>query len=202
MPRPRKFQEATAVRAARDVFRRRGYAATSLSDLSEATGLGKGSIYNAFGDKETLYRRAFHDYCQESIATTDAILAGPDSGIESAFGYLRQVIEETVADDEHMGCMIAKATTERVPESPEVLSEAGTTLRHMEDMLGVSVRRGQAAGQVDPSLDPDQLSLLILCITRGIEALCKADYTAEELHGIEAIVQQLVRGYTAARATS
>ncbi len=196
MPRPRKFHEATAVRAARDVFRRRGYAATSLTDLSEATGLGKGSIYNTFGDKETIYRRAFHDYCQESIATSDAIFADADSGIETAFGYVRQIIDETVADAEHMGCMIAKATTERVPESPAVLEEAGRTLGHMQDLLRVSVIRGQAAGQVDSSLDSAQLSLLMLCITRGIEALGKADYTTDDLRGIESIIRQLIDGYT------
>ncbi len=196
MPRPRKFNEVTAVRAARDVFRRRGYAATSLSDLSETTGLGKGSIYNTFGDKETIYRRAFHDYCQESIATSDAIFANADSGIETAFGYVRQIIDETVADTEHMGCMIAKATTERVPESPAVLEEADNTLRHMQELLRSSVLRGRAAGQVENSLDADRLSLLILCVTRGIEALGKAGYEANELQGIESITRQLIDGYT------
>ncbi|GAB3601615.1 TetR/AcrR family transcriptional regulator [Microbacterium tumbae] len=194
MARPRKFDEHSTVQTARDVFRRRGYAATSISDLSEATGLGKGSIYNAFGDKETLYRRAFDDYCRASISTSDAILDDADAGIEAAFAYVHQVVEDTVADEEHIGCMIAKVTTERVPEAPAVLEEASETLRHMESLLGDGIRQGQAVDQIDHALDPDELALLLLCITRGIDALGKAGYTAAELERIEQVSRRLIVG--------
>ena len=54
MARPRTFDEADVVEAARDQFWNRGYAATSVDDLTAATGLGKGSLYGAFGDKHSL----------------------------------------------------------------------------------------------------------------------------------------------------
>ncbi|MGH8920910.1 MAG: TetR/AcrR family transcriptional regulator, partial [Actinomycetes bacterium] len=57
MARPRKFDEQTVVRAARDQFWRTGYTATSLDDLMAATGLGRASIYAAFGDKHALFVR-------------------------------------------------------------------------------------------------------------------------------------------------
>jgi TetR/AcrR family transcriptional repressor of nem operon len=58
MARPRKFTEEDVVTAARDQFWSAGYAGTSLEDLTEATGLGRGSLYGAFGDKHALYLRA------------------------------------------------------------------------------------------------------------------------------------------------
>ena len=72
MARPRKFAEGDVVAAARDEFWTRGYAATSVDDLTAATGLGKGSLYGAFGDKHGLYLRALDDY----IA---GLNAGPDA---------------------------------------------------------------------------------------------------------------------------
>ena len=62
MPRPREFDESDVVAAARDEFWSRGYAATSVDDLTAVTGLGKGSLYGAFGDKHGLFLRALDDY--------------------------------------------------------------------------------------------------------------------------------------------
>ena len=67
MARPRTFDESDVVAAARDEFWSRGYAATSVDDLTAATGLGKGSLYGAFGDKHSLYLRALDDYISSSL---------------------------------------------------------------------------------------------------------------------------------------
>lgn len=57
MGRPRQYDEADAVEAASKVFRRRGYAATSVDHLVEATGMHRGSLYGAFGSKHGLFLR-------------------------------------------------------------------------------------------------------------------------------------------------
>lgn len=58
MGRPRQFEEARVVRLAAAVFQRRGYAATSVDDLVEATGVHRGSLYGVFGSKHGLFLRA------------------------------------------------------------------------------------------------------------------------------------------------
>ena len=77
MARPRKFAEGEVVTAARDEFWTRGYAATSVDDLTAATGLGKGSLYGAFGDKHGLYLRALDDYIASSLDEVRAQLQDP-----------------------------------------------------------------------------------------------------------------------------
>ena len=67
MPRPREFDEADVVAAARDEFWTRGYVATSVDDLTTVTGLGKGSLYGAFGDKHGLFLRALDDYITSAL---------------------------------------------------------------------------------------------------------------------------------------
>ena len=74
MARPRKFDESDVIAAARDEFRDRGYAATSVDDLTAATGLGKGSLYGAFGDKHSIYLRALDDYISSSLDVVRTVL--------------------------------------------------------------------------------------------------------------------------------
>ena len=77
MPRPRTFDESDVIAAARDEFWSRGYGATSVEDLTAATGLGKGSLYGAFGDKHALFIRALDDYITTALDGVHAQLPTP-----------------------------------------------------------------------------------------------------------------------------
>ena len=77
MARPRSFDEAAVLRAARDKFWSSGYAGTKVDDIAAATGLGKGSLYGAFGDKHALFLRVYDDYCTEADEGTRRALKAP-----------------------------------------------------------------------------------------------------------------------------
>ena len=62
MPRPKEFSEIAALDAAVDCFWQRGYEATSMRDLAVSMGISAPSLYNAFGDKQTLFARALERY--------------------------------------------------------------------------------------------------------------------------------------------
>ena len=70
MARPREFDETQVLEAARDAFWSTGYGGTSIDDLTTATGLGKGSLYAAFGGKRELFERVFTEHCEEAVAQT------------------------------------------------------------------------------------------------------------------------------------
>lgn len=191
MARPRKFDEATALRGARAAFRRTGYAGTSLSDLTEATGLGKGSLYNAFGDKRQLFERVLGDYCDEVDALTDQRV-GEDAGLDAALGYVRTMVDDTIADQESVGCMIAKVTSELAHSEPVFVERASQTLHHAEDAITEALTRAQASGEWNSHEDPREVSQLMIAISRGIDALGKAGYSAEALRAIEQTAARLI----------
>ena len=85
MARPRQFDEKRVLRAVRDQFWDAGYAASSLEDLMRVSGLGKGSLYAASGDKRQLFLRALRSY-------TDA-----------THGYLREMLDSAVRPWTHCG---------------------------------------------------------------------------------------------------
>src|ERR1700755_941704 len=113
MPRPRKFDESDVVAAARDEFWTRGYAATSVDDLTAATGLGKGSLYGAFGDKHGLFLRALEDYITSALDGVHADLRDTRySAYERLTRHLRAQAKAIAADTGRRGCMMAKSAAE------------------------------------------------------------------------------------------
>src|SRR6516164_10718768 len=68
--RPRAYQPEVALGKALDLFRKGGFAATSLDDLSAATGMNRPSLYGAFGDKRELYIKSYQRYRDDARAAT------------------------------------------------------------------------------------------------------------------------------------
>jgi len=78
MARPRSFDERRVLELARDRFWATGYAGTRMDDIAEATGLGKGSLYGAFGDKSALFRKSLLRYAETYHPLYQRALSGPN----------------------------------------------------------------------------------------------------------------------------
>jgi AcrR family transcriptional regulator len=185
MARPRSFDQDAVLRAARDQFWATGYAGTKVDDIAAATGLGKGSLYGAFGDKHALFLRVFDDYCTEATESTRRALDGPDSG---AYQRLRDhvfaIAVATGADRELRGCLLAKSTAECAEHDEAVAARAQRAFRDLQARLTDCVAAAQRAGDLADDQPPDQLAGLLLAVLRGIEALGKGGAKPETLHSV------------------
>lgn len=185
MARPRKFDEQQVLRTARDEFWATGYAGTSIDAVATVTGLGKGSLYGAFGDKHKLFIRVFDDYCADVTEATVRALSGPDT---EAFARLQAHVRAVAAgggtDSAHRGCFLAKGTAELSEHDPEVAARARQAFTALEQALTANIEAAQLNGDVDPAADARAQARLILAVLRGIEALGKADVDADSLRSI------------------
>lgn len=185
MARPRSFDERAVLRTARDQFWSTGYAGTKIDDIAAATGLGKGSLYGAFGDKHALFLRVFDDYCTEAAEATRRTLAGPDS---EAYRRLREhvlaIAEATAADRDRRGCLIAKSTAECAQHDEAIAARSHQAFRELHDQLAGCIAAAQRAGDIAEGHDPAHLASLLLAVNRGIEALGKGGSSPAELHTI------------------
>lgn len=109
MGRPRQFDENSALDAAAAAFRQRGYAATSIDHLVEATGVHRGSLYGAFGSKHGLFLRVLDAAATSNTASTERLdvvlialleLAPDDPPVRERVAAL---IEETEITGEQLG---------------------------------------------------------------------------------------------------
>jgi TetR/AcrR family transcriptional regulator, transcriptional repressor for nem operon len=177
MARPRKFVEEDVVAAARDQFWSAGYAGTSLDDLTAATGLGRGSLYGAFGDKHALYMRALEDYCAVTMASISADLEAPGvPAFERLISHLRNKARTTPADARR-GCLIAKSAAELGASDRDVARRVKHAMQRYQAVLTDTIAAAQRDGDLDPDVEPDELALVVLTFLRGSEALRKSGYS-------------------------
>jgi TetR/AcrR family transcriptional repressor of nem operon len=186
MGRPRKFDEEQVLRAARDEFWKNGYAATSVDDLMKATGLGKGSLYGAFGDKHQLFLKVLGSYAHEtSDGVCDAVAGG-----ERAIDVLRGFFTSEPADDGPValrrGCFLANSSTELATRDPEVTGCARATYQAVEDCFTNAVARAVAEGDLPEDTNPRELGRLLLAIQQGLQFLLKTEMAPEALREIGA----------------
>ena len=192
MARPRKFDEQDVLVAARRQFNETGYHGTSVEDLSRATGLSKGSIYGAFGDKDGLFQRVFEDYCAASDDGAAARLLGPE---DQALDRARDWLRTSPSKINRHGCLLAKATAELASEKEAVATRSHAAYVTLLDSCRQLVEQAQRAGHVDPAADAAALGGLILATHRGLEALGKAGVDIETLNAIaDAAIDSITLG--------
>lgn len=185
MARPREFDEGKVLRAAREQFWSTGYAGTSMDAIAAATGLGKGSLYGAFGDKHQLFLRVFDAYCTDITEAVGRNLDGPDDqAFERLCAHMRAVAAKTAADTARRGCLLAKGTAELSEHDADVAARSLRTFDILEESLAVDIQAAQRHGDIDPTADPRQLADLVLAVLRGIEALGKAGKDQATLQAI------------------
>ena len=174
MARPRKFVEDQVIGAARDQFWAHGYAGTSLDDLVAVTGLGRGSLYGAFGDKHTIFMRALDEY---STATMAAVRAELRDSAESAYdrlvGHIRSMARINATDSKRRGCLTAKSAAELAATDKAVARRVKRFLDTYQSELEETIAAAQREGDVDSAVNSRELAALVLALLRGMEALRK-----------------------------
>lgn len=161
-----------ALTAVREEFWRHGYAGTSVDRLLEATNLGKGSFYAAFGDKRMLFLRVLQEYATTRVATMRDLHRGSRRAIEALQATLRPALQATVRPAlGPRGCFLANCTAELSPQDADVVALARTTCGAFEDIFIETIRRAVAEGDLPRATRPRALASLLLAAANGLEFL-------------------------------
>ena len=182
VPRPREFDEDCVVAAIRQVFWDKGYAATSVDDLMRASGLGKGSLYGAFGDKHNLFLRVLREY----NAANDRMLHERLAAVPRGIDLVREFVRGPSCDSEsaRRGCLLANTTAELAASMPDVAAEARRSYDATAKVLTVAVERAQREGDVDPDADPGQIAHAVLAVQLGVVALGRTGMGVDALSAV------------------
>ena len=172
MARPRCFDEADVVAAARDEFWKRGYAATSMDDLTRATGLGKGSLYGAFGDKHGLFLRALDNYLDARLDAVRAQLRDPNrAAFDRLKRHIRLQTKAAASEGGQRGCLMTKSASELGAVDPDVSARTERTLSAWQRELVDTIKQAQRDGAIRNEVSPQALAANVLALLRGLEAL-------------------------------
>lgn len=183
MARPREFDEDAVLDAAVQCFWKQGYEATSVRDLVAHTGIAGASLYNAFGDKRSLYGRALDRYVEASIA--DRIrrceAMPPCRAIESFF---EEILKRSLGDRDRKGCLLVNAALDVAPHDPGFRGVVAAVLVQIEVFFLACVRGGQAEGTITRSLSAETLAQHLLGVLMGIRVLARVRPERALLEGV------------------
>ena len=115
MARPREFDTEEALAAITDMFWKKGYHGASMQDLMAATGLKKGSLYAAFGDKRRMYHAALARYDQQQISHAVALMSEPGPGPKRLERLFKTALDGARADGDARGCFLCNAAADQAP---------------------------------------------------------------------------------------
>ncbi|HEY0313254.1 MAG TPA: TetR/AcrR family transcriptional regulator [Allosphingosinicella sp.] len=178
--RPREFCVDQALTAALGVFWSKGYEGASLTDLTEAMGITRPSLYAAFGNKEALFKKAFDLYEREKLAyIQEALAAATVRGVAERLmrGNLAMLTEECTA----RGCLSVISSMACGAEAESVRSEVVARRAVWNAAVVERFERARAEGDLPDHIDPQGLSRLLSAMLQGISIQHGDGATKEQL---------------------
>lgn len=180
MARTREFDLDATLDQAMRVFWRKGYAATSMSDIYAATGLKPGSVYAAFKDKEGLFQQVFEHYAGFFRAT----LPKDSEGLEAIRAWMHLQAKLASEDSDRAGCLIVNTVAEREAHSPATQAMAQGRMREIRDFfvrhLVIAIQAGALPADTDVDLRADALVGAVV----SIMTLGRAGADAATIHHV------------------
>ncbi|WP_300975476.1 TetR/AcrR family transcriptional regulator [Sphingomonas sp. LHG3406-1] len=165
--RPREFDVDDALAAALRVFWSKGYEGASLTDLTEAMGITRPSLYAAFGNKEALFRKALDLYEREKLAYVGEALAAPTSR-QVAERMLTGALEMQTSECEPRGCLRVISTMSCGAEAESVRADLIARRASSQQALIDRMKRAKEEGDLPPHTDVEGITNYLLAILQGM----------------------------------
>src|SRR6266850_5811014 len=157
--RPRAYQPEVALARALDVFWKEGFAATSLDDLSAATGMNRPSLYGAFGDKRELYIKTYQSYRDRTRLRMAEVFSAElplRTLLQRVYGIALDMYLS--GEDGPRGCFTVMTATSEAVYDPVIRKLVLSGLNEMDRFFAHLFKAAQARGELAASANPDALA--------------------------------------------
>jgi AcrR family transcriptional regulator len=178
--RPREFCVEQALAAALRVFWSKGYEGASLTDLTDAMGITRPSLYAAFGNKEALFRKALDLYEREKLEYTRAALQQPTARAVAEH-IMRGALEAQTGNSEPRGCLGVISSMACGAEAECIKAEVVARRASSHRAVVERFERAKAEGDLPAHVDVQGLTSYLFAILQGMAVQAGSGATREEL---------------------
>jgi AcrR family transcriptional regulator len=178
--RPREFDVDQALAAALRVFWRKGFEAASMTDLTDAMGVTRPSLYAAFGNKESLFRKALDLYEREKLAYVEMALAAP-SARQVAERLLRGALDIATSSCDPKGCLGVTSTVACSEYAPSIKQEVLARRQSSEAALIRRFQQARDSGDLPAAIDPVGLARYVFAIMQGLAVQASGGASRDDL---------------------
>jgi AcrR family transcriptional regulator len=182
--RPRAYEPQIAIGKALELFRKGGFAATSLDDLSAATGMNRPSLYGAFGDKRELYIKSYQRYRDDARAAMIDIFR-EELPIRKRLERIYAVALGIYLDGESpRGCFTVMTAASEAVADPQIRGMVLEGFSELDKAFARCFRLGREKGELSASSDPEVLAQLASATIHTIAIRARAGVPRNELEAI------------------
>ena len=195
--RPRAYQPDVALGKALDLFRKDGFAATSLDDLSAATGMNRPSLYGAFGDKRELFIKSYQRYREDARAAMAGIFRD-ELPIRQRLARIYAVALDIYlsGDAGPRGCFTVMTAASEAVSDPDIRAMVLEGFAELDKAFAACFRRAREKGELPASADPATLAQLASATIHTIAIRARARTPRGELEAIVNSAIDLMVGTT------
>jgi TetR/AcrR family transcriptional regulator, transcriptional repressor for nem operon len=173
----RQFDEQEVIGLALDVFWQKGLHEATMQDLAAATGVQRGSLYNAYGDKEAIFLRAFDQYAAEFLESVENLVAEGDVATRLK-NFFDSAIVNMTSGSPPRGCLTTRTALNAGISSEAVRVRVQDLLGRLEQVVGKAI---VSAPNGRPATEANRLARVIVTFTRGLAVMERAGYSRKQL---------------------
>jgi TetR/AcrR family transcriptional regulator, transcriptional repressor for nem operon len=174
----RQFDEQEMIATALDVFWRKGLHDATMQDLAAATGVQRGSLYNAYGDKEAIFQRAFDQYAGQLIDSCGQALAEGDDIAARLRNFLDLLIVNMTSGSPPRGCLTTRTALDGAISSAAVRQRVQGVLSRLEQLVSKAI---SSAPDKRLATNANRLARVVVTFTRGLAVMERAGYSRKQL---------------------
>jgi TetR/AcrR family transcriptional regulator, transcriptional repressor for nem operon len=183
MGRHRDFSDEDVLNAVADVFSAHGYKGTSIQMLIDASGLGKQSLYNSFGDKRTLYLKSV-EHAASRYATPAAKMQAAPTGREGVDYFFSYLLGQCVSDDPaNNACIVSAGLIEAIKDD-DIAEMLGAKWTETHSLIKKEVARGQQDGSIANTASANELADFLISLMSGLRVSARATQDPRRLKRI------------------
>lgn len=182
--RPRAFDPEAALDAAMLLFWEHGYEATSLAMLRQAMGLTPPQIYNAFTDKETLFRQALARYHEREVGFALDALGAPVTAEEAIRLLLMGAAQAYTRPNKPGGCLFISGALATSPQAQGIADELKTYRQMTEAAIAARLDKARQAGELPTGLPVERLAKYLTGVMNGMSIQARDGASADDLRAM------------------
>jgi TetR/AcrR family transcriptional regulator, transcriptional repressor for nem operon len=191
MARTREFDEAAVLKAALLAFRENGFQRTSIADVAKSTGVQRGSLYNAYGSKETLFLAVYEHYSNRFLMEIQKIFS-KGTLKQRLMGYFNVAIKNMRIGSPAPGCLTTRVIMEAADENKAIKGAIQNFLAQLEilveKVLIEAIDNGEFFGKPRPA------AKMFVAVTRGVAVLDRIVDDEKELWQVAEETIRLLKG--------
>lgn len=188
LARTKAFDREQVLTKAMKTFWRYGYERTSMQALVSSMGISRGSLYDTFGDKRSLFLAAIAYYEQTVMNNMISSLLAPEANKQTIIDLFQELIATTVSEPEHYGCLITNTAVELCPDDGKTQSQIERNFRQVTNAFKQALIKAQAQGELASDRNLDSLAEYLTSSIQGLRVVAKVNRDRQRLNNIVEII--------------